>query len=279
MPRQVSPLNLDGNSFPGRERSDTLAAPGVWPPKGADVLRPAQWFENSETGFLEKTPTGRPAAWRLPSDGEGRTKRPAPRPMTDTPIVFIIDDDEMIRTTLATHVGRANLACQTFASAEAFLDGLDHEGPGCVVVDVMLPGMNGLELLKALRQRDAGFPVILLTGYADVDLVVSAFRTGASDFLVKPVTGFKLIEVVQSAIAHSTERFRARARAREVEAQLQELTPRERDIVPLLVTGATAKQIARSLSISHRTVEHYRHRVLTKFGARSVLELAEMLKK
>lgn len=146
-----------------------------------------------------------------------------------------------------------------------------------MVTNVMLPGMTGTGLLETLRQRDCGWPVILLTGHADVELTVSAFRAGAFDFLVKPVTGFKLLEVVQRAIAHSTEQFRARVHAHELEQRLRRLTPRERDILPLLVTGATAKQIARTLHISHRTVEHYRYRVLHKFGVRTVLELAELL--
>lgn len=282
MSRQVSFPWVNGAGFSGYARERAPANPATLGDRslnGPAALAPAGWCRKFETGLLEKAPAGALGVCRAPFDGEDILKRPALRPMTARPTVFIIDDDDAVRETLAMHVGRARLACQTFPNAEVFLEQLDHEGPGCVVADVMLPGMNGLDLLKTLRQRDAGFPVILLTGYADVDLVVTAFRTGASDFLVKPVTGFKLIEVVQSAIAHSTERFRAHARAREMEARLQGLTPRERDILPLLITGATAKQIARTLSISHRTVEHYRHQVLLKFGVRSVLELAEVLKR
>lgn len=280
MSRQFKLLDHEGIGAWEPGRSDRARAPCARSlnGSGSEALRPAGWLPGSQNGALRCRSTADPETGYCSSNGKHGPRLSALRPMTDRPTVFIIDDDAAVRETLAMHVGRARLACQTFASAEAFLGELDHEGPGCVVVDVMLPGMNGLDLLKTLRQRDAGFPVILLTGYADVDLVVTAFRTGASDFLVKPVTGFKLIEVVQSAIAHSTERFRAHARAREVEARLQELTPRERDILPLLITGATAKQIARTLSISHRTVEHYRHRVLSKFHARSVLELAEALK-
>lgn len=278
MPRRIDQLRLKEGDFSNQWRNDGLGVLAERSWKGTDRLRPAGRVQRFESGHPKDTPRETPHAGPGLSRGKDGSGHCAVRPMSDAPTVFIIDDDEPVRATLSTHVRRAELACETYAGAEAFLAEVEHRGPGCVVTDVMLPGMTGMGLLEALQERDWGWPVILLTGHADVDLAVSAFRSGAFDFLVKPVTGFKLVEVVQRAIADSTEQFRARVQAQELERKLGELTPRERDILPLLVTGATAKEIARSLSISHRTVEHYRYRVLDKFGVRTVLELSELLK-
>lgn len=278
MPRRVDQLRVKESGFSDQWWSDGLAPLVERSWNGTDPRRPAGRVQRCEIGHPKDTPKeGRHAGHGLSRDRDSSGLR-AVRPMSDMPTVFIIDDDEPVRATLSAHVRRAELACETYAGAEAFLAEIKHRGPGCVVTDVMLPGMTGMGLLEALKERDCGWPVVLLTGHADVDLAVSAFRSGAFDFLVKPVTGFKLVEVVQRAIADSIEQFRARTRAQELEQKLGELTPRERDILPLLVTGATAKEIARSLSISHRTVEHYRYRVLEKFGVRTVLELSELLK-
>lgn len=192
--------------------------------------------------------------------------------------VFVIDDEQDVRTMVEMHLASAGVACRTFESAEAFLKEFGGHSRGCVLADVMLPGISGVELMEAVRARNPDVPVILLTGHADVDLAVNAFRSGAFDFLVKPVARDSLLETVQKALAQSSARVRERSREAELEERLGVLTPREREIVPLIVAGATSKEIARVLSISHRTVEFYRQSVFRKLGVRSALELAALVK-
>lgn len=196
----------------------------------------------------------------------------------DKPVetVFVVDDDEGVRVALEMLINSAGLVCESFSRGDRFLAAFDHDGPGCILSDVIMPGMTGLQLLKAVRARGVVLPVVLLTGHADVDVAVSAFRAGAFDFLEKPFSDSLLLDMLQRAIAHSEESIRANARKGELEKKLRALTDREREIVPHLVKGARNKEIARALSISHRTVERHRQNVLGKLGLRSVVELAQL---
>lgn len=189
--------------------------------------------------------------------------------------VFIIDDDEGVRVALEALVSAAGMRCEAMERAAHFLE-IRHDGPGCVLSDVIMPGMTGLQLLIAARQRGNRLPIVLLTGHADVELAVSAFRAGAFDFLEKPFSDTLLLDMLQRAMAHSRTTLEADARKRALETRLHALTNREREIVPHLVAGARNKEIARSLSISHRTVERHRQNVLNKLGLRSVVELAAL---
>lgn len=195
----------------------------------------------------------------------------------DAPTVFIIDDESDVRRVLELHLTSSGVACRSFESAEAFLAEFDQRSHGCVLADVMLPGMHGLELMDAVQAQNPDIPVILLTGHADVDLAIRAFRLGAFDFLVKPVARASLVETAQKALARFSVRMDERVREAELEERLGILTRREREIVPLIVAGATSKEIARVLSISHRTVEYYRQNVFRKLGVRSALELAALV--
>lgn len=190
--------------------------------------------------------------------------------------VFVIDDDEGVRSALEVLITSTGLDCRTFDRADRFLEAFNHDGPGCILSDVIMPGMTGLQLLRAVRERGVQLPVVLLTGHADVEVAVSAFRSGAFDFLEKPFSGSLLLDMLQRAIAQSHETLNANARKGALREKLSALTDREREIVPLLMQGARNKEIARTLSISHRTVERHRQNVLGKLGLRSVVELAQL---
>ena len=190
--------------------------------------------------------------------------------------VFVVDDDEGVRVGLELLVGSAGMACESFDRALPLLESFNHAGPGCILSDVVMPGMTGLQLLKAARQRGIGLPIVLLTGHADVELAVGAFRAGAFDFLEKPFSDVLLLDMLQRAIEHSRSRFDAAVAREAAEEKLGALTAREREIIPHLLTGLKNKEIARVLSISHRTVERHRQNVLGKLGLRSIVELARL---
>ena len=188
----------------------------------------------------------------------------------------MIDDDQGVRTALEVLVASAGLDCVAYSRAMPFLEEFDYDGPGCVLTDVIMPGMTGLQLLKAARQRGIRLPIVLLTGHADVELAVSAFRAGAFDFLEKPFSDSLLLDMLQRAVDQSEAQFDAAAEQKAADEKLSALTAREREVVPHLVAGMKNKEIARKLAISHRTVERHRQNVLGKLGIRSVVELAKL---
>jgi len=191
-------------------------------------------------------------------------------------VVHVIDDDEASRQSLAFLLQAAELDVQTYASATVFLDLAPKLGWSCVITDVRMPGMSGIELLRRLKELDVNVPVIVITGHGDVPLAVEAMKFGAADFLEKPFDDDVLLSSVRSALAHRDGEKRRHGERAEIEARLAVLSPRERDVLSGLVSGRANKQIAYDLGISPRTVEIYRANLMNKMQAGSLSELVRM---
>ena len=187
--------------------------------------------------------------------------------------VFVVDDNAGVRKALRALLESAGLTVETYASSEEFLAAYDPERPGCLVLDVRLRYGSGLDLQDELRRRKAILPIIVLTGHGDVQTSVRALKAGAFDFLQKPAPPKLLLERVRAAI-NSDRQARAMTTERAVVMQrLAHLTPRERDVLELLVAGQTSKEIAAALRVSVRTVEGHRRRVLSKMDVSSAAQL------
>ncbi len=188
-------------------------------------------------------------------------------------LVHLVDDDDAVRDALARLLASVDLRVQGWADAQQFLRGFDRDAIGAVVLDVRMPGMGGLALLDALRSAGADQPVILLTGHGTVEMCRRAFKSGAAEFLEKPVDDEALLEAVQTAVrthSRSRERDSADRAARERFARLSE---REREVLALVIEGLTAKQIARKLALSPRTVETHRAHLSEKLEVESLAQL------
>ena len=191
-------------------------------------------------------------------------------------VVHVIDDDEAVRQSLAFLLATAGLAVRVYDSGLAFLDALTGLQPGCVVSDIRMPGIDGLELQRRLRTQGIDLPVIIMTGHADVPLAVEAMKAGVFDFVEKPFSDDALIGAVRAAIAHQEE-AKTPDRARlDAERKLADLSPRERDVLIGVVAGKANKVIAYDLDISPRTVEIYRSNLMTKMSANSLSDLVRM---
>jgi two-component system response regulator DctR len=193
------------------------------------------------------------------------------------PTAHIVDDDEAIRDALAWLFQSRGVAAAGWSCAESFLADY-HEGMcGCIVLDVRMDGMSGLQLFDELQTRQCAMPVIFLTGHGDVPLAVAALKKGAYDFLEKPVDDNDLVNRVQEAIQVDTALRAHRASSASVESRLAGLTAREREVMELILAGKFNKVIADELSIAMRTVEVHRARIFEKMGVRSAVELAQLL--
>lgn len=190
--------------------------------------------------------------------------------MTD--LVHVIDDDDGVREALAFLLDVHGIEARFYVSANAFLDALPV-ADGCVLTDVRMPGLTGLELVRELRSRGATFPVIVMTGHGDIPLAVEAMKAGALDFIEKPFEDERLIGSIRGALTAPRTIQTLDAARLAAEARLAELSPRERDVLAGVVEGKLNKQIAFDLEISPRTVEIYRANLMTKSGARNVAEL------
>jgi len=196
--------------------------------------------------------------------------------MSRSPIVFVVDDDPAVRESLTLLLEQENLVVKTFESAEDFLGNCKPPLRCCAIVDIRMPGMDGLQLQAELSRRGTLLPVIFLTGHGDIPMSVRAIKAGAVDFLTKPVTGAALLESVQAALGES-ERLRTQAKeSHTAAARIAGLTERERQVMMLAVDGLPNKEIARRLGISHRTVEIHKARIMHKTGAETVLDLARI---
>lgn len=190
--------------------------------------------------------------------------------------VHIIDDDEAVRQSLTFLLRTAQIDVQSYASAAAFLEALPETPSGCVITDVRMPGMSGIELLRRLKELKSSIPVIVITGHGDVPLAVEAMKIGAADFLEKPFDDEVLLASVQSALSQRDGEAKRQAEREEIENKLATLSNRERDVLGGLVAGRANKQIAFDLGISPRTVEIYRANLMNKMQAGSLSDLVRM---
>lgn len=195
--------------------------------------------------------------------------------MTDEPVVFIVDDDASVRDALALLFDSAGLPAETYPSAEAFLQAYRPGRRGCLVLDVQMPGLNGLQLQAKLAELAVRLPIIFLTAHGSIPASVRAIKAGAVDFLEKPADGALLLERVQAALRANAPAA-PRCANTALEGKFARLTMREREVMARVVAGLSSKEIARALGISHRTVEVHRARLMHKLGARTVLDLAAM---
>jgi two-component system response regulator FixJ len=192
--------------------------------------------------------------------------------MNENPVVHIVDDDEAVRQSLAFMLSSAGLAVRLYDSAKVFLDGLDTSQGGCLITDIRMPEITGLELLHRMKARALCMPAIVITGHGDVPLAVEAMKAGAVDFIEKPFEEEAILGAVKAALEKSEEEDNLA----EVSARLAILSERERQVLEGLVAGQPNKVIAASHGISPRTVEVYRANVMTKMQARSLSELVRM---
>jgi FixJ family two-component response regulator len=196
----------------------------------------------------------------------------APRP----PTVFIVDDDAAVRKGLSRLLRSAGLAVATFASPREFLDRHDPNAPGCLVLDVAMPGLNGLELQQALIAGGHELAIVFLTGHGDIPMSVQAMKSGAVDFLTKPVNDDDLLTAVRVAIEKDRLQRQARSELADIQHRLATLTPREHEVLQHLITGQLNKQIAADLGTVEKTIKVHRARVLEKMQVRSVAELVHL---
>jgi two-component system, LuxR family, response regulator FixJ len=190
-------------------------------------------------------------------------------------VVHVIDDDDAIRESLTFLLESAELEVRAYDSANAFLEALPHVH-GCVVTDVRMPGVSGIELLRHLRIMGVALPVIVITGHADVPLAVEAMKSGAIDFIEKPFDDDEILSTIRSALNRHERNSRREAQRSEVHARLGALSGRERQVLEGLVVGCQNKTIASNLGISARTVEIYRANVMTKMQAKSLSGLVRI---
>lgn len=188
--------------------------------------------------------------------------------MKAEPTVFVVDDDDAVREALEDLLDMAELATELHPSAEKFLEAYDPARSGCLLLDVRMPGMNGLELQAKLREARVHIPVIIITGHGDVPMATRSFKMGAADFIEKPFNGKSLLNVIRKAIAQDSQR-------REKEAGFLSLSTREREVLDLVVDGRLNKQMARALGVHERTIEFHRKNIMRKIGVDSVPELIQ----
>jgi two-component system, LuxR family, response regulator FixJ len=193
------------------------------------------------------------------------------------PVVHVIDDDEAVRQSLAFLLASSGLPVRLYESAMSFLDALTALQPGCVLTDVRMPGMSGLDLQRELTARRINLPVIIMTGHGDVQLAVEAMKAGAVDFIEKPFSDEAILTAIRAAGERFTRDAAQSGAASAVQAKLETLTPREREVLDGLIAGLPNKSIAYDLNISARTVEVHRANLMVKMGATSLPELVRMV--
>ena len=194
-----------------------------------------------------------------------------------TPHAYIVDDDEAVRDSLSWLLQSRGVASLTYASAEAFLAAWEPSLAGCILLDIRMEDMSGTELFERLLERGCSLPVIFLTGHGDVPMAVSTLKTGAFDFFEKPCNDNQLVDRVIEALKLDAARYAAAASADSINAQVNRLTTRERQVMALVLAGKLNKLIADDLQISVRTVEVHRSSLIDKMGVRSAVELAQKL--
>lgn len=192
------------------------------------------------------------------------------------PTVFIVDDDQAVARSLRWLIETVRVKVETFSSAQAFLDGYDSSQPGCLVLDVRMPGMSGLDLQERLAAQRIHVPIIFITGHGDVQMAVRAVQSGAFDFVEKPFNDQDLLDRIQKAIIFDAGQRGKNMQRVQLRSLFASLTPREREVMDLVVEGMSNKAIANSLGLSAKTVEVHRAKVMEKMHARSVADLVKM---
>ena len=191
--------------------------------------------------------------------------------------IFVVDDDDAVRTSLRLLLKSVGLPVETFGAAQEFLDAFDAERAGCLVLDIRMPGMSGLELQQRLNEMHAITPIVFITGHGDVPMAVEAMQHGAVDFIQKPFRDQDLIDRINQALEKDRDN-RAGLKERDaIRHRMQQLTPREREVLELVTQGKANKVIAGDLNVSQRTVEIHRARVMEKMGASSLAHLVRMV--
>lgn len=193
------------------------------------------------------------------------------------PTVFIVDDDSAIRDSLTLMLEQAGYSVELFESAEDFLAKYQAERLGCGIIDIRMDGMSGIQLQEVLRQRNILLPLIFLSGHGTIPMSVKAMKAKAIDFLTKPVSAQKLLSSVEIAINESVQILAKLEKYRNTSSRFSDLTQRERDVLLEAIKGKSNKEIARQLSISHRTVEIHKSKIMQKTGALNLLELARLV--
>ncbi len=194
----------------------------------------------------------------------------------DNPAVFVVDDDEAICESLRLLIGDIGLEVRTFTSARQFLEKYDASHPGCLVLDVRMSGMSGLELQSKLLELGMRIPTIIITGHADVPMAVEAMKAGAMDFIEKPFRDQVLLDSIQKAVDLDLRIRRQQRERQDVQSRIRLLTQREREVMDRLVAGKSNKSIAFDLGISQKTVDFHRANILEKIGVSSVVELVRL---
>lgn len=193
-----------------------------------------------------------------------------------TPTVFVVDDDDDLRDALCQLLEAAGLTVEGHADGAAFLAGHREDRPGCLLLDMAMPGPSGSQVQQALKARGLEIPILFLTGHGDIPMAVKAVQGGAVDFLEKPIEGSVLIEHVRRALELDREGRARAAGIAELRSRFARLSQREREVMALVVTGLSSKAIARKLGLSHRTVEAHRMHIMHKMGAQNLAELVSL---
>ncbi len=190
--------------------------------------------------------------------------------------VFVVDDDPAIRDSLDWLMQSVGLAVETFASAAEFLDNFDDKNAGCLILDVRMPGTSGLDLQEKVRLRCPNLPIIVITGHGDVQMAVRAMKAGAFDFIEKPFNDQTLLDRIQQAISSSSEAREEEARRNEILELMDTLTPRENEVLQMLISGRRNREIAEELGVSQKTVEVHRANVMSKLGVDRLADVVHM---
>ena len=193
------------------------------------------------------------------------------------PTVYVVEDDEAVRDSLQLLLKAEGYRVAAYPEAASFLDAWNPRLNGCIVLDIRMPGMNGMELQKELLARGCELPIIFVTGHGDVPLAVEAMQHGAVDFVQKPYRDQELLDKIQKAMALDAEKQNVRLEKQDIQRRMETLTPREREIMDMMIDGNANKVIAIDLNISQRTVEIHRSRVMQKMGTHSLAQLVRMV--
>ncbi|MEQ8845809.1 MAG: response regulator transcription factor [Phycisphaerales bacterium] len=198
------------------------------------------------------------------------------QPATKAATVFVVDDDPSMRDSLRWLIESVGLNVETFANADAFMEQFSGDAAGCLVLDVRMPGTSGMELLDSLKSRGVEIPIIMISGHGDVPMAVQALKRGAIDFLEKPFRDQELLEQIARAIEVDQARRSKAESVSGISARLEKLTPREREVMELVVAGYANKQVAAKLGLSEKTIEVHRSRVMSKMRAKTLPCLVKM---